>query len=268
MTDEALNRLEDEFRRKVEVEQAGIPTAFDNLVLGACIIVRNNHDSRGALSLLEYVSSANKFLRYQPLNQRLTVQVPRNMWELTTAQIACQQGVNGPISWHGQRLFKTAVDMAIYPMLLQELRPSTIVEIGSTAGSATWLLDLTDILGLDTIIISVDLHPVQLEHNRLISVQGTCDTPDVIFARRCVSDCSHPLLIIEDAHVNVEALLLEADKYMKSGDYLVVEDSAGKQNGLYGFAVSSSGRYDVDCKYTDFFGRNVTTCVNSILRRA
>jgi hypothetical protein len=50
------------------------------------------------------------------------------------------------------------------------------------------------------------------------------------------------------------------------GDYLVIEDSYTKQNRISEMIVGQ--RYLIDSKYTDFFGINCTSAVNSIFLKS
>ena len=81
---------------------------------------------------------------------------------------------------------------------------------------------------------------------------------------------------MEDAHVNQIGVLEHFDKYLQSGDYVVVEDTNPNMNALVGqgafeelgwdefgpvklnalkeFMKDKSDKYVVDQRYTDFFG--------------
>ena len=56
--------------------------------------------------------------------------------------------------YRGVPLLKNPFDLALYPMLLDRVRPRTIIEIGSYAGgSAMWLADQAALIGLDLRVI-------------------------------------------------------------------------------------------------------------------
>ena len=55
--------------------------------------------------------------------------------------------------------------------------------------------------------------------------------------------------------------------HLQSGDYVIVEDSRGKRQEIRRFLTQTPGRYRVDTRYTDFFGRNVTSAADAIFRR-
>jgi len=168
----------------------------------------------------------------------------------------------------GRPLFKSVYDFSLYPMLLWALKPATIVELGSGAGaSACWLADLAGTFSIDTHVYSVDMKPPQAAGERVTFVAGDCQAIQTVFDERMLRSAPRPWLVIEDAHVNVAGVLAYFDGFLSHGDYVIVEDSADKQDDLRRFLSSRPGRYQVDTYYTDFFGRNATSAQDSILVR-
>jgi cephalosporin hydroxylase len=181
--------------------------------------------------------------------------------------LACQ-GAPNLMRWRGLPLFKTAFDFAIYPQLLQELRPRTIFEIGSGSGaSALWLADLVKTFDIDGIVHSVDIRPATAEHPGVRFYRGDCRAPETLIPAEVVAQAPRPWLVIEDAHVNVSGVLTWLHERLAIGDYLVVEDSDVKREALAAFDAAYPGQYKVDTGYTDFFGRNATCANDSILVR-
>jgi cephalosporin hydroxylase len=171
------------------------------------------------------------------------------------------------MKWKGLPLFKTVFDCALMPMLLDELKPGTIFEIGAGAGaSALWLADLLRVHANPAIIHSVDIRPLTSTDPQIVFYRGDCARPESLFPQEVLRMAPHPWLVIEDAHVNVAAVLIHIDGFMQRGDYLVVEDSLIKKPDLITF-VQIQPRYLVDTYYTDFFGRNATCAADSIFRR-
>ena len=71
------------------------------------------------------------------------------------------QGTTACLAWKGSPLFKTVFDFAILPMLLWELKPASVFEIGSGAGaSARWIADILKSFGINGAVYSVDIKPV------------------------------------------------------------------------------------------------------------
>jgi hypothetical protein len=71
-----------------------------------------------------------------------------------------------------------------------------------------------------------------------------------------------PRLLVEDFHGELSGFFEHIDSILTAGDYLVIEDSNPKQSAI---AQTIAGLpYAVDTKYTDFFGINCTSAINSI----
>ena len=59
--------------------------------------------------------------------------------------------------YRGMRFWKSPFDPVIYSLLIERLRPQTIIEIGSLdGGSATWFADQMDCRGLTPKVVSID----------------------------------------------------------------------------------------------------------------
>jgi cephalosporin hydroxylase len=178
------------------------------------------------------------------------------------------QGALSLMHWRGLPLLKNAFDFATYPMLLGELRPMSIFEVGSGLGaSAIWFADTLTALGISARVDSVDLVEVQIEHPNVTFHQGDCSNPEQLFDLDVLRSAPHPWLVVEDAHHNVEAVLEHFHKFLVPGDYLVVEDSDVKREALRKFVGAHPGDYLVDTQFTDFFGRNATCASDSIFVR-
>jgi cephalosporin hydroxylase len=181
---------------------------------------------------------------------------------------AMSQGRFDSISWKGMTLFKTAYDLVIYQMLLWELKPKTIIEIGSGSGaSAAWMSDLMDTYAGECQILSVDIRPPLVQCRNVTFLAGDCNRVSEALPAGRLRALPHPWVLIEDAHVNVGGVLRYFDDFTLPGDYLLVEDSLTKQSVLRTFMEERRGYYEVDTHYCDFFGRNVTCCHDSIFRR-
>jgi cephalosporin hydroxylase len=178
------------------------------------------------------------------------------------------QGATSLMRWRGLPLLKNAFDFALYPMLLGELRPLSIFEVGSGLGaSAAWYADTLTALGVSARVHSADLAKAQIEHPGVSFRQGDCSNPESLFDLEVLRSAPHPWLVVEDAHHNVEAVLEHFHKFLVPGDYLVVEDSDVKRDDLRKFVGAHPGDYLVDTRFTDFFGRNATCAADSIFVR-
>lgn len=177
------------------------------------------------------------------------------------------QGVGTCLSWHGMPLFKSVFDFAVYTMMLADVRPRTLFEIGAgTGASASWLSDVVRSQELDARIYSFDLVRPAVVADGVVFIEGDCNEIASALSTEVLDSAPHPWVVIEDAHVNVLGVLEHFDLALREGDYLVVEDSKDKRPELTAFCERHPDRYRVDTHYTDFFGKNCTTAHDSILR--
>ena len=184
--------------------------------------------------------------------------------ELADTYMYFSQGFTDCMTWKGKPILKTTYDMAILHMLLWELKPKTIIEIGSGSGaSAEYMKDTTEAFGLDTTIYSFDIAPPATT-DRIQFLYADCNDLDT-FRGVDYSKLPHPWLIVEDAHVNTLEVLKFFNTFLVSGDYLFVEDTETKQHDLKTL-MEGNGDLMVDRKYVDYFGPNMTCATNGILK--
>lgn len=155
-------------------------------------------------------------------------------------------------------------------MLIWELKPRTIIELGAAAGaSALWMADIATSFHLDTRIISVDidLDQLQVKDPRIEFVQFDLLDIGLKPFPVALSDLPHPWLISEDMHKNTVSVLKYFDRHIIRGDYLIVEDTCNPQqlDILEHFMRKYGSRYRVDTYYVDNFGYNNTGNWNSYL---
>ncbi len=175
-----------------------------------------------------------------------------------------------PLHWKGVACLKDPFDLALYPLLLWELKPLSIIEIGSFAGgSAVWMADLLVAMGVEGRVHSFDVDPgrVVARHERVTFAYA--DSHDIRTFPAALKELPHPWLVVEDAHQNVHGLLRFFDGLLEPGDYVVVEDlfKPSLHDQVRRFVRETPGRYVVDTLYTDMFGYNATWNVNGYLKR-
>jgi cephalosporin hydroxylase len=185
--------------------------------------------------------------------------------ELGFSQMLYSQGIDSAFRWRGVPCFKTVHDLAIYPMLIHELRPGTIIELGAgSGGSSLFFADVCAAAGLTTQIISIDQQTGEVSDPRVDFVQGDC-AQWLAEAASSQRPLQRPCLMIEDFHGELPGFFPDIDAILEAGDYLVVEDSLQKQSAVA--QCIAERPYAIDTKYTDFFGINCTSAMNSILRK-
>lgn len=186
-------------------------------------------------------------------------------------------------TYKGVPTLKNPFDLALYPMLLWELRPRTIIEIGSfKGGSALWFSDTMRSFGLPVHIHCFDIAPVTDWCTTEITFhRADAEQLDRDISADFMRSLPRPLLVIEDAahhKAMTLAVLNFFHQWLEPGEYIVVEDgivtelglaksfTGGPQAAIAEF-LAEHAEYEIDAKYCDWYGRNVTWAVNGFLRR-
>ena len=187
------------------------------------------------------------------------------------------QGYKRWLNWRGIPLGKTCWDISIYQQLIQDLRPKTLIELGTGLGGSTlFFLDHCRMFGLGTQIITLDVNvkdvsPEMLKEKAIEFIGGDIkDLAELMPAQR-LRDLPHPWLIVEDCHHKIPLIVGHFQPLMSSGDYLVIEDIGVTAGGSAQIEAAlwnvPKGTLMVDTFYTDLFGRNLTCSPDSIFRK-
>ncbi|TFV36553.1 CmcI family methyltransferase [Bradyrhizobium niftali] len=180
------------------------------------------------------------------------------------------------MTYKGLVIYKTPFDLALYPRLIWELQPRTILELGSAqGGSGLWFADKMSVLceklgevhSFD--LYSKIVHERARKHPLLTFHQ--IDLSDVTnFDKDMLISLPHPWLVIDDAHVQIFSVFSYLNDFLVSGDYYVIEDNPVHANREFidGFQLIEQAGFLIDTYYTDAFGTNVTCASNAWLRKS
>lgn len=176
------------------------------------------------------------------------------------------QGMNGPMVWAGRPTMRSVWDFALAPLMVNEIKPKSIIELGTASGGSTILwADLQKLSGLAPQVLSMDIDPPEFNHEGVTLLRGDSNRIEEGLPIDLLMSLPHPWLVIEDAHVNISGVLAHIDRLTQPGDYLIVED-VDAESILGPFLAARPGRYQVDTRFTDFFGHNATCAPDQILR--
>lgn len=216
--------------------------------------------------------------------RRLKRQIRAGRSALPSAMLnRIQEGVQH-LQYKGHRILKDPFDYAIYPTLLWREKPATIFEVGSCeGGSALWMADLMRAYEIPCTIHSVDIKKVTgVTAPGLTFYEGDAHNLGAVFSDAFMAKVARPMLVIEDAdHVRGTTLgaLRFFDKWLRPGEYLIVEDGIVTDMGIAGqfdggplraleqFLAERPGAYEIDRFYCNLFGQNLTWNVNGYLKR-
>ena len=187
-------------------------------------------------------------------------------------------------TWRGINCMKNPFDFALYFKLIWDLRPGTIIEIGSNkGGSALWLADMCRTYDMPTKIWSIDIEKVtEVTDEKVTFLKGDAlRLGDVLDPVR-LSSMPKPWLVLEDsAHLYETsiAVLEFFDAYFQPGDYIVVEDGnvddmgrseefhGGPNRAIKEFFGLHPETYELDTAFCDYWGHNMTWNTNGFWRR-
>jgi cephalosporin hydroxylase len=265
VTNAKLENVISKFAKKI-IDQNGIPTFFDNAL--NIHLTKNKEPTSDYCDIFEkgQLSKENRFVSYSKRLGALSESLSGNRLYDGLPFLA-SQGVHSLIRWKELPLYKSTFDLTIYSMMLQEVKPDIIIELGSGSGaSALWLADTASALGLNTHVYSFDINKPLINHNKVTFIEQDLNKIDKLNKSSFWEFFKGKKILIEDAHVNVNDLLHMFDSILKKDDYLIIEDSSIKQDIISHFAHEKEPKYKLDQFFLDFFGTNITSCINSIFK--
>jgi cephalosporin hydroxylase len=176
---------------------------------------------------------------------------------------------------------KCPFDYVLYQMLITEIRPDLIIEIGTNkGGSSLYLADLLELNGKG------ELHTIDLPGNKEDMMLHS--HPRIKIFKEGYSgyetgnlNSFNKVMVIEDGshlYEDVLATLIKFSLFVNPGSYFIVEDgiitelglekdyNGGPQKAIREFLKKNSN-FEIDRKWCDFFGTNATFNVNGYLKK-
>jgi cephalosporin hydroxylase len=185
------------------------------------------------------------------------------------------------VTYKGVAAIKCPFDYVLYQMIISEIQPDLIIEIGTNkGGSALYLADLLELNGfgeLHTIDLQENKEDIKLHSHPRIKVfkegYSGYDTSNLSSYKK--------VMVIEDGSHQYEDVLATLEKFsplVAPGSYFIVEDgivtelglekdyNGGPQKAIREFLKKNS-TFETDRKWCDFFGPNATFNVNGYLKK-
>lgn len=184
------------------------------------------------------------------------------------------------VTYRGIKAIRCPFDYVIYQMIITELKPDLVIEIGTNiGGGALYIADLMDSLGhgmVHTIDIIKQSHPILEKHPRIKLFTEGWNNYDLNESKGFKK-----ILVIEDASHMYEDTLNAIMKFaplVTTDSYLIVEDGIVNELGLekeyQGGPLKAirefltlNNQFVVDRKWCDFFGKNATFNVKGYLKK-
>lgn len=185
------------------------------------------------------------------------------------------------VTYKGIRAVRCPFDYVIYQMLIGEVKPDLIIEIGSyDGGGAIYMCDLLKAYGIDGEIHTIDINDnakknVEVYPNIKFFGNGA-ENYDLSLTERFKT-----ILVIEDAAHTYECSKSAMEKFsdvVSVGSYLIVEDGIinqlGREEEYNGGPLKAireflpmHPEFIVDRKWCNMFGKNATFNVNGYLKK-
>jgi cephalosporin hydroxylase len=191
--------------------------------------------------------------------------------------------VNGhhKVTYRGIKMIKNPFDYLLYQMIINEVKPDLIIEVGTNhGGTALYMSDMLDLIGKGEIhTIDVTEHPMDervINNKRIKRFLGGYQAYDL---KNC--EGYEKILVIDDGSHLYEHTLEILQKFqdvVTPDSYFIVEDGALIHIGLtkdYGGGpvraieefLQTNDNYIIDRNWCDFFGKNATFNTNGFLKK-
>jgi cephalosporin hydroxylase len=184
------------------------------------------------------------------------------------------------VTYRGVKAIRCPFDYVLYQMIIVEVQPDLIIEIGTRkGGGAFYMADLLDSIGhgiIHTIDIVDEVESIVKKHSRINFFTDGWSGYDLDLTKDY-----DKILIIEDASHMYEDTIGVLNKFhsiVSKDSYLIVEDGIINELGLeknYNGGPLKAIRefmpqhpeYVVDRHWCDMFGKNATFNVNGFLKK-
>lgn len=259
-----LENLIPKLAKKLQ-NQNHVRTFFDNMILKQIFNLNNSNVDYCEIFEKSEQSKENRFISYSERLELTSNFTNNRLYE--GLPFLLSQGTHSLVKWKNIPIFKTTYDFSIYMMIINDIKPDYIIELGSgLGGSAIWFADITKSLGLKTKIISFDILKPDIKHPNINFVQQDLNNIDELKKSVNWDNLNGKKMLIEDAHVNVLDILNFFNNILQKDDYVIIEDSLDKETSIKKFINNNNDKYKIDQFYLDFFGINISCCVNSIFK--
>jgi cephalosporin hydroxylase len=184
------------------------------------------------------------------------------------------------VTYRGVKAVRCPFDYLMYQMIISEIKPDLIIEIGTRiGGGAYYLADLLENEGkgiVHTIDIVDEVAPIVKEHKRIEFFTEGWANYNIEIAKKF-----DKILVIEDAshmYKDTIGVLNKFHELVSFQSYFIIEDGIINELGLekkYDGGplrairefLPNHPEYVIDRKWCDMFGKNATFNVNGYLKK-
>lgn len=184
------------------------------------------------------------------------------------------------VTYRGINYIKCPFDYVVYQMLIEEVRPDLVIEIGThSGGGALYLSDIVSRWG--GVVHSIDIQNETVQSDLVIQNPGIClfyegyQNYDLNLAKgfknvMVIDDGSHYYTDVIKAFEKFQHLVPINSYYVIEDGIIYFEDSSAYEGGplrALEEILSNSSEFEIDRRWTDLFGLNSTFNTNGYLKR-
>jgi cephalosporin hydroxylase len=184
------------------------------------------------------------------------------------------------VSYRGVRYIRCPFDYIMYQMIINEIKPDLIIEVGTNAGGgALYMADIMNNVGhgeIHTIdIVNMVDNDLVKNHPRIKRFLGGYQSYDLSQVNGFET-----VLVIDDGSHTYEDVIASLEKFKNIpsvNSYFIVEDGIIDELGYPNYNggplraidefLQSNSDYIIDRRWCDFFGKNATFNVNGYLKK-
>jgi len=184
------------------------------------------------------------------------------------------------VTYRGVKAIRSPFDYLLYQMLICEVKPDLIIEIGTNSGGGSlYLSDLQQMNGGGTVhtidIVDIVNNDLVIKNKNIIRFLGGYQSYDIESAKGFKN-----ILVIDDGshtYKEVKESLLKFKNLVAKNSYFIVEDGILNELGYTDYGggplraieefMNDNNQYVIDRKFCDFFGKNATFNINGFLKR-
>lgn len=184
------------------------------------------------------------------------------------------------VTYRGVKYIRCPFDYLIYQMIINEVKPDLIIEIGTNAGGgALYMADILDKNNKGEVhtidVVDIVKSEIVLNHSRIKRFLGGYEGYDL----SNTANFNEILIIDDGSHMysDVKKSLEKFGNLPSKNSYFIVEDGIINELGYTEYEggplraieefLEKRGDYIIDYKWCNFFGKNATFNVNGFLKK-
>lgn len=175
--------------------------------------------------------------------------------------------------YKGVRYRKSPFDYVMYQMIMSEIRPDLVIEIGTNyGGGALYIADLMQLLNIDGEVHTIDImdminSDLIIKNNKIKRFLNGYQGYDT----NLIQNFKNVMIIDDGSHMHEDVIsaFQKFNKFVSKNSYYIIEDGIIDELNLKSQynggplrsiqeIIENNNNYIIDRKWCDFYGENIT----------